>query len=321
MNTREIFLSNLNLFGALRGRAGGSEKEREQMPTYPLPAKGSLYFRGGSAVEEDGNVRVVSVPNYGVVARYTEQENKKVLEAVKLLTKIANGDYEDRDSKIETFSDRVQRNFLNQEGEDRSFGQAVFDSTTECYELFARLHPEETPCLHAIFLTAGSGGNQLSVTLCSGFLDAAISGHLNDTNVGVFKELPNGLFARTFIDGDNSDDFFNQLIASKLTAYMRKVMPPHLASAMPGLERSSEIEPIQQIALYERQCSGMSFAKRIIGQSADAALKLSKSQEVIDWHKQYGSNFLTSVGQDFSKLTEDKIKEIFERAKSHFEVD
>ena len=90
---------------------------------------------------------------------------------------------------------------------------------------------------------------------------------------------------------------------------------------MPGLDHFSEANATQQNALHERHCSGMSFAKRIIGQSADAALKLSKHQEVLEWYKQYGkSKSFTFGGQDFAKEVEDKINKIFENAKRHFEI-
>ena len=320
MNVKEIFLTNFNFFRPLRTRSVPEGPGRETMPSYPIPQKGTLYFRG-NPIESSGNSQFTNVPSYGVVARYTEEENKKVLETVKLLTKIANGNYDDPDLKIETFSDRVKRNFLNKEPDKRSFRQAVFDSTIECYELLARLHPEEVPCLHAIFLTAGSGGTALTVALCSMFLDAAILGHLNDKNIDYFKELPNQMFGRVLIDGDNNANAALSLFAGKILAYMQKTTPPHLASAIPGFFRQTNPEAITQFsAIHERHCSGMSFAKTIIKQSADAALELSKDLEVTNWHRQYGSNHIAFRGEDFAQETERIINKIFEEATRHFQI-
>lgn len=105
-------------------------------------------------------------PGYAVIARYTAEENKKILEAVKLLARITSGSCEPEQG--ETFANRVERNFCNQEGE-KDFSEAVFNSILECSVVFEQRYPEEIPSLHAIFQTAGADGVVLTLRHTSNF--------------------------------------------------------------------------------------------------------------------------------------------------------
>ena len=301
------FQRNYKFFQPFRERASAG-KENNTMPQFKIPREPILLREGDTG--EYLSTPITKGEGYSVKARYTPEENAKVLEAIKLLMLIADGRYDDNLSSPVTFADRVERNFLAQQSNNKSFTNAVHDSMMECFAKFEELYPEEIPCLHAIFQTAGTGGVLVTIDISSKLLNVAIDGRLNEDNVTTFG-IPNNA---QFVMPDDSSGHMNPLFVAAFAKATSTSIPFSM------FETPANEDPIK--VTHERHCSGMKFAKDVLRQSAKAALKLSKIPNVRELYNSatsMESNYLDTKEPTHEKIDK-SIEDMLQRAKVKYGI-
>lgn len=292
------FATNYKFFEALRQRT--KDIAPDKMPTFIVPG---TPFTSGTAYL--GKVPIRPVPH--VEASFTLEELGLIKEVDVLLSLTAKGRTEDG-KETKSLADRIEANFLKQPSGKKSFGDAVFDSVIECYKAYGDIYPERIPSLHAMFQTQAVAGTFVTVMYVSPFLKSAIDGELNEGNVKAFRALGNEFFAMPYspaVSSAEEDSVFNSAFAGSVVGGM-EIFPP---SIFP--KPSTPIEPLE--VTHERRCAGMGFAKEIIRQAAEAAVRLSKKDEIstiynIDPSKEFTN--MQDLREGILKKTSETIEQI-----------
>ncbi len=289
------FGANYKFFESLRQRT--KDVAADKMPTFVVP--------GTPFIDRTAYLGKVPIrPVTHVEASFTLEELGLIKEVDVLLTLIAKGRTEDGKG-IKSLADRIEANFLKQPADKKSFGDAVFDSVIECYKAYGELYPERIPSLHAMFQTQAVAGTFVTVMYVSPFLRSAIDGELNEGNAKAFKALGNEFFAMPYSPGISSsepDTPFNRVFASSVVGRM-EVYPDDIFPNTDIPENPLEVT-------HERRCAGMGFAKEIIRQAAEAAVRLSKKDEIsnIDPDKEFTN--MQNLREDILKKTTETIEQM-----------